>query len=95
MEPKLKIQEIQFHRNGVSGSGFHAVRFDVVSGPDGERGSFLATVFEGPGDIAVINLDRIAEYGVGLGNKWRGDYYESTIRAAIKQDLDDWLVSQP
>lgn len=94
MGPKLKIQEIQFHRNGVSGSGFHAVRFAVTSGPVEERGNFLATVFEGRGDVAVINLDKIAEYGVSLGNKWRGDYYESAIREAITLDLDNWMAAQ-
>lgn len=89
MGSKLKIQEIQFHRNGVSGSGFHAVRFAVTTGPAEEHGNFLATVFEGPGDIAVINLDKISEYGVSLGNKWRGDHYERAIREAITLDLDN------
>jgi hypothetical protein len=87
----ISIQEIEFHRNGVSGSGFHAVRFSVTRGPVDERGNFLATVFESRGDIAVINLDRIAEHGVGRDNKWRGDHYEDDLRAAIAADDEEWL----
>jgi hypothetical protein len=90
----ISIQEIEFHRNGVSGSGFHAVRFSVTRGPVDERGNFLATVFVGRGDIAVINLDRIAEHGVGRDNKWRGDHYEDALRLAIEVDNDAWLRSE-
>jgi hypothetical protein len=93
MGPKIKIQEIAFHRNGVSGNSFHAVRFTVTSGGPNERGNFLATVFESEGDIAVINLDKIAELGVGHGNKWRGDYYETQIRTAIEADDARWFAS--
>src|ERR1700719_1675496 len=89
---EITIQEIAFHRNGVSGNSFHAVRFSVASHDESERGDFLATVFEGKGDIAVINLDRLTDYGIGTGNKWRGDYYESTIREAIEADNARWLA---
>lgn len=82
---KLKIDEVAYHRNGVCGNGFHAVLFRFK--PDGERRekSFLATVFDEPGNCAVISLDRISVYGVEFGpNSWRGDWFEDELRAAIK-----------
>lgn len=67
------------HRNGVSGNLFHAVRFN-----DPQYGNFLATVFEEPGNVAVINLDLLPEHGVAFGeNSWRGDNYETFLRNGI------------
>ncbi len=86
----ISIQEIAFHRNGVSGNGFHAVRFTEK----GQPGEFLAMVFEGRGNVAVVNSSVLTEYGVGHGNKWRGDYYEDALRLAIEADNDAWLRSE-
>lgn len=92
-----KIIESSYHRNGVCGEGFYAIRFtsDIDDDP-GMFGSvamkgqkeadFLAILFDAPGQCAVICLDRIGTCGVGFakGNSWRGDRFEDELRAAIK-----------
>lgn len=78
----IEVQEIAYHRNGVSGEGFHAVRFRWET----DRGveNFVGTVFDGSGRCAVLSLDRIAESGVSFGaNSWRGDCVEPELRRAI------------
>jgi hypothetical protein len=79
---KIKVSEIEYHRNGISGEGFYAVRF--TSRVCDESLDFLATVFDRPGCVSVICLDYIADHGVGVGNKWRGDEFAPAIRKAIK-----------
>jgi hypothetical protein len=75
---KIKVSEIEYHRNGISGEGFYAVRFTSQSL------NFIATVFDRPGCVSVICLDYIADHGVGICNKWRGDEFAPAIRKAIK-----------
>jgi hypothetical protein len=91
--PRLKILEVDFHRNGVCGEGFWAVRFkDEVEGygvgPIGKLApgprEFMAMVFSRE-IYGVVCLDMIPEMGVGLGNHWRGDYYIGRLWAAIKR----------
>lgn len=81
----VEIQEVAYHRNGVCGVGFYAVRF--LFQPDGctAKENFLAIVFDSPGECAVIGLDRIATQGVAFarGNSWRGDHFEGELREAI------------
>lgn len=78
---KLKIKQIAYHRNGVSGLGFHAVLFAVRGKPSEPM---LATVFDEPGAVSIIRTDLIESVGVTFGeNSWRGDYYENALRAAI------------
>ena len=79
---KIKASEIEWHRNGISGEGFYAVRF--TSRVCDESLNFLATVFDPRGFVSVICLDYIADHGVGVGNKWRGDEFAPAIRKAIK-----------
>ena len=91
MKPRIEVQEIAFHRNGVGGNGFHAIRFTEK----GQPGEFLAIVFEEPGDVAVINAWSLAEFGVGHGNKWRGDIFEDTLREAIAADNEAYWAGNP
>jgi hypothetical protein len=80
---KIEIKELEYHRNGICGTPFHAVLFYH----NGRK--FLATVFEQPGNVAVICLDRVKEHGVRFAyNSWRGDYYEGALRSAIKEKWD-------
>lgn len=74
---KIKIIEIAYHRNGVSGMPFHAVLFKQG------RDKFIASVFEEPKYISVICLDRLPHISVANDNAWRGDEYESVLREAI------------
>ena len=97
---KVVIQEVAWHRNGISGEGFYAIRFlfdvDAVSdseaktwnipaGPALKAAQFLAILFDEPGQCAVICLDAISEHGVAFGkNSWRGDLFEDALREAIR-----------
>lgn len=82
------IQEIAYHRNGISGIPFYFVRFTANNA--NANANFLATVFansdEDRGYCAVICLDMIESHGIAFGrNSWRGDDFEPELRAAIKQ----------
>lgn len=77
----IEVLQVEYHRNGVGGEPFYAVRFRDVD----QRGEFLASVFEDLGYVAVINLTLVGEHGVAFGlNSWRGDRYEPMLRLAIK-----------
>lgn len=77
----MKVLEIAYHRNGVGGEPFYAVRFTLAE----EAGEFLGIVFQAPMHCAVINISRLPEHGVEFGaNSWRGDRYNAELRAAIE-----------
>lgn len=78
---KIKVSQVAYHRNGVGGEGFYAIRFN-----DPEQGDMVASVFDGEGRVAVYNIDLLKTDGVTFGvNSWRGDHYESALRKAIKE----------
>jgi hypothetical protein len=85
----VEVTQVAYHRNGISGVPFHAVLFVArVEGltPGERRERFLASVFDEPGAVSLISLDRIATEGVTFGpNSWRGDQFEPELRAAISQ----------
>lgn len=75
----MKPEQIVYHRNGVGGEGFYAVTFR-----DG-RQNMVAVVFDGPGQVAVFDRDKLGASNVIFGqNSWRGDHYEGTLRVWIK-----------
>jgi hypothetical protein len=83
----IKIIEKAYHRNGVAGEGFWAVRFQHT--PDDKPETFVATLFDGVGRCAVLSVDRLATDGVTFGlNSWRGDVFEDDLRRAIKEGDD-------
>lgn len=106
------IQEVAWHRNGIMGEGFYAVRFTSdIDADDGTFGgklkkplyeptdgkkdaNFLAILFDEPGRCAVICLDLIPTCGVKFagGNSWRGDHYETELRAAIETEQSSGSV---
>lgn len=76
---KLRIENIQRHRNGVSGAPFHVLLFR-----DPVEGRMLGIVFEQKYHVAVFNLDKLALGNIAFGvNSWRGDHYEPHLRNAI------------
>ena len=77
---KLSVQQIKYHRNGVSGEPFHVIRFR-----DESEGDMLGIVFETKHHVAVFNMERLSLFDIGFGtNFWRGDHYEPHLRSAIK-----------
>lgn len=84
---KLKIERIEYHRNGISGAGFHVVTFIMTEGR--QKQNMVAFVFEEPSYCAVIDRDLLAKNIIGMfdspGNAWRGDNFEPQLRKAIKK----------
>jgi hypothetical protein len=68
-----KVLGVEYHRNGVSGEGFHAVEFEATTGIN-----MIAVVFEEGGYCAVLQSDTIHL-------KWRGDCFEKELRDAIEK----------
>lgn len=78
----ITVTQVDYHRNGISGEGFHAVTFTADA--DGKPTAFVATVFDGPGQCAVLGIGPLGNGDVRFGhNSWRGDIYEPALRRAI------------
>jgi hypothetical protein len=80
----MKIVKVAHHRNGVGGESFYVVLFrDKAAGPN----IMVAVVFETPGQCAVLDTVQTVGLNIGFaeGNSWRGDEYESGLRAAIAE----------
>src|SRR4051812_14154098 len=76
---KLHIEQLQRHRNGISGAPFHVVLFR-----DPDEGRMLGVVFDTEYHVAVFNLDKLTLGNIAFGvNSWRGDRYEPYLRTAI------------
>lgn len=79
---KVDIQEIEWHRNGVGGAGFHAVLFTMVE--SGQKHNMLGIVFQEQAHVAVFDRDLLAEGNILFGtNSWRGDVFEGVLREEI------------
>ena len=85
--PKITVTQLAYHRNGICGNGFYAILFD-----DAEFGPMVATLFDEPGNCAVLQVPMLSEpdKGVAFGvNSWRGDHYEGLLREAVKTTESD------
>lgn len=88
----VAIEQLDFHRNGVSGNGFHCGIFRAA---DGSR--YLAIRTEDDEDVGnvccyVIELNRLPEHGIKFGlNSWRGDEFalEAAGLVAVSDAEDD------
>lgn len=91
----LKIETIAYHRNGCSGTGFHVVLFKD-DGRGGKRGRpMLAIVFPKSGSCAVLDRAETTAGNVAfaMGNSWRGDSWESDLRAAIAKQEGEAIAA--
>ena len=103
----IKIEEIAYHRNGVSGAGFFVVKFidkevpkpkkrliDQVNQIEGAQGNMLAIVFEEPFHVAVFDRGLLAQDVIAFGsNSFRGDHYEPELRKAVAAfSKTDWIT---
>ena len=84
----LSIENIQHHRNGVSGAPFYVLLFR-----DPDEGRMLGVVFQHEHHVAVFNLDKLALGNIAFGeNSWRGDQYEPHLRKAIAEHEPTWPI---
>jgi hypothetical protein len=93
MKTGMEIQEIAYHRNGVGGEGFHVVRFkdkEAKQAFEGATEQMVAIVFEGSGQVAVLNVDLLKRGVIAFTeNSWRGDKYEPYLRSVIRKHDED------
>lgn len=76
----FKVLDISYHRNGMSGDGFHVVAFKN----GGEK--MIATVFEENGKCAILSVDLLNRDIIKSGvNSWRCEYFEDDLRKAIEE----------
>lgn len=78
---------LDYHRNGISGEGFHAITFEAGAESDNPGERMIASVFPGEGCVSVFSVSKLAgeaanSCAFGL-NSWRGDRFEPELRAAI------------
>lgn len=107
MSKPIKIEEIAYHRNGVSGAGFYVVNFidpefgkpktrliDKLNEIEGAQGKMIGIVFDAPYHVAVFDRGLLAQDVIAFTqNSWRGDYYEADLRKACEgYSKFDWLT---
>jgi glycyl-tRNA synthetase (class II) len=73
-----KVIEIVYHRNGISGTGFHVVKF-LTEG----KTPMMAVVFPTEGHVSVFDSASL-EAGT-INNPFRGDHFEAELRQAIAE----------
>lgn len=76
---RLSLAEIAHHRNGIGGAPFYVVRFFEQDNAKPAFNEMLATVFEEPGHVAVLRIDKLPAIAFGE-NSYRGDVFEPTLR---------------
>jgi hypothetical protein len=88
---QIKVEEVAYHRNGMTGAPFYVVRFE-----DAREGPMLGIVFaeyDNEGNprltseprVAVLQRDLLDEGQIGFGiNSWRGDNYAQALIQAIQ-----------
>lgn len=84
--------KVDYHRNGVSGEGFHTILFDMPVKDTDEKIEMIGFVFteenEGKGYTAqcygVLAVNRLAEGNARFfDNSWRGDHFIVELLDAI------------
>ena len=89
-----EVIEMHYHRNGISGLGFHVAIVKDTDG-DGTREMlvirFPKEADEQTGNVvcAAFDLAKLAEKELRFfHNSWRGDYYSDVMDEAIQAESD-------
>jgi hypothetical protein len=96
---KIKVTNVNYQRNGISGEGFFMLNF--TASPDDEKQDFLCVIFpnydengnvesEGNPKIAIMNYDENRE--IDFKGCWRGDHFQDVILEALRGYEDDEFV---
>ncbi len=90
---KITIKDIDYHRNGIGGCGFHVITFTQK---DGHRNqNMMAVLFDTDdfGYCSVFDTDLLGQGNIQFGqNSWRGDNYEREMRKVIAEERDDFYA---
>lgn len=92
-EQNFTVEAADYHRNGISGMGFHVA---IIN--DEDKGRMLVIDFpDDNGYTAVLNLDKASKGNIYMypepgkpgtgGNAWRGDVLGDKYREAIKAEV--------
>lgn len=81
----IKVSALEYHRNGVCGTGFTVARF-TFKGEGRKRIHAIATVFDVADEVctAVVSLDDNGK--PDIRQCWRGDHFHGALTAFIKSD---------
>ena len=83
---EVKVEEVDYHRNGIGGEGFHIVKFQSRDEGDEEFQDMVGIVFEEAMTTAVFNRRLLGEGEIRfMHNSFRGDVFDPHLRAAIEQ----------
>lgn len=77
----LHIESAKYHRNGVSGAGYTAVRFRVHV--DGCWQALGAVVFDLADHVAILD---------DAGQSWRCEDFQNDLRAFIRSPLGERMI---
>lgn len=82
--PTIKVNAAQYHRNGISGIGFYAVRFTFID-DEAKTRSAIATIFNNDSDDAKVTghcavLVENSQGHIDISDKYRGDHFEAELR---------------
>lgn len=82
---RIKVSALEYHRNGVCGTGFTVARFSF-KGDGRKRIQAIATIFDVEDEICtgVIALDDAGK--PDIGQCWRGDHFHEALTSFVKSD---------
>lgn len=94
----IKVLGIDYHRNGVCGSGFYVILFTT---PDVPNETMVAVSFEcenaelrdyHEGEIAVLGINELAKKNIKFanGNSYRYEFFADEIKSAIADYTKAW-----
>jgi hypothetical protein len=88
----ITVLAIDYHRNGIAGTGFYVVLFTT---PDCPRETMLAVSFEcenaelsdyHDGEIAILSVEKLSDRNIefGNGNSYRYEFFADEIKKTIR-----------
>ncbi len=88
----LKVRKLAYHRNGISGLGFHVAIVDEIE--DGKHREMLVVRFPREADketgnivCAAFDLAKLDKRCIAFGqNSFRGDHYHQVMDEAIIEE---------
>src|SRR5574343_542913 len=79
----MRVKDVAWHRNGISGEPFAVVLF-THEGNRIPEDLMVGIVFQSEGHVAVFNVARLAQGDIKFAsNSYRGDRFERELREAV------------
>ncbi len=88
---EVKVEEVDYHRNGIGGEGFHIIKFQSRDDGEGEFQDMIGIVFEEAMTTAVFNRRLLGNGEIRfMHNSFRGDVFDLHLRRGITA----WKIEQ-